>query len=367
MSTTNETTSNIQSHLLADCVCMLEHAFSSGKSVVPSIVTIVQAFQDMEANGTSIQANESDLLQLDQLVDAHDQLVKIVVPATPESLRYMEQQRKIKSPFKFLSDISFIRQLWAAAVICLLLLLILASLKAVSFTSSAEEIKKLWGLPFLANMTFYMAAAGLGACIKEMYEAQKYTTTNTFHPKYMSSYWIRFTLGIVSGMILAILIPFNPNAGQGQEYLSQIGVGVLTQPTIALLGGFSSSFVYKLLKRILESFEYLVGSETESTKKVKDERDEAIAASQSQSERIKRYIADLKDKLVEGADSEELKGIIQKMTDKFLPPVDSKDTPMTAASAYPEDDPEISEDEEKFRRFEYKLDLKGPVERINPN
>ncbi|MEO1436757.1 MAG: hypothetical protein AAFV80_14560 [Bacteroidota bacterium] len=212
MSTAKETSGNIQSHLLADCECMLEYALSSGKSVAPSVVTVVQAFQQMDQSDEPTTASDADLLQLDQLVDAHDQLVKAVVPATPESLRYLADQRKIKSPFKFLSDISFIRQLWAAAVICLILLIVLSMFKYVSFTSSAEDIYSLYGFPMLANMIFFMAAAGLGACIKEMYEAQKFTTTNTFHPKFMSSYWIRFTLGIISGMSLAFLIPFEPTS-----------------------------------------------------------------------------------------------------------------------------------------------------------
>ncbi|MEO1434764.1 MAG: hypothetical protein AAFV80_04460, partial [Bacteroidota bacterium] len=152
------------------------------------------------------------------------------------------------------------------------------------------------------------------------------------------------------------------------DTLSSIGVGVLAKPTIALLGGFSSSFVYKLLNRIVEALNFLVGSETEPVKKAKEERDEAQKAYETQSERIKRYITEIQEKMADGLDTEDFKDLIHKMTDKFLPPVDTQKKPVSSAvSPFPEDDPEISEDEEKFRRFEYKLEVKGPVERINPN
>lgn len=68
-----------------------------------------------------------------------------------------------------------------------------------------------------------------------------------FDPKYEPSYWIRLLVGIMAGLILASLIPVDPDALNG-----------LGHPTLSLLGGFSASLVYRILNLLVSFVEDIV-------------------------------------------------------------------------------------------------------------
>ncbi len=110
------------------------------------------------------------------------------------------------------------------------------------------------GLPLLINLTFFIVSAGLGASFAALFQANKYIVKGTFDPKYESSYWIRFVLGLIAGLVLSELVPIHstdPGVSMGK-------------PTIAMLGGFSAALVYRLLFRLVETVESLVrGSASE--------------------------------------------------------------------------------------------------------
>jgi hypothetical protein len=95
----------------------------------------------------------------------------------------------------------------------------------------------------LYNALELVAAAGLGAIFYGLHKANRYVTRGSYDPKYEASYWIRFTLGIVAGILLAVVL--------------EVG-GNLSKPVLALLGGFAAEAVYKILVRFVEMLETLV-------------------------------------------------------------------------------------------------------------
>lgn len=58
-----------------------------------------------------------------------------------------------------------------------------------------------------------------------------------------SSDWVRFNLGLIAGMVLAVLVPIDT------------GSKTFERPLLALLGGFSASVVYRILQRLVDTLE----------------------------------------------------------------------------------------------------------------
>lgn len=63
-----------------------------------------------------------------------------------------------------------------------------------------------------ASIKYYLAAAGLGVSFAALYKANTFIANGTFDPTYHASYWIRFFLGLIAGLILAIMVPRHTSA-----------------------------------------------------------------------------------------------------------------------------------------------------------
>ena len=115
----------------------------------------------------------------------------------------------------------------------------------------AGTIFSLDGIPLLLNLFLYVSAAGLGASFAGLYKANQYITNGTFDPAYSASYWIRFFLGLISGLMLAVLISKNTMEG-----ITLLEDGVI-RPLLGIVGGFSADLLYTFLSRMVESLKSL--------------------------------------------------------------------------------------------------------------
>jgi hypothetical protein len=117
------------------------------------------------------------------------------------------------------------------------------------------------GTSLLLSELFLLFAASIGASFSNLFEAQRYIKDGTFDPKFESSYWVRYVLGLMAGTILALLIPIEALAssqeGSGSSIVDQLG-----KPVLALLGGFAAAAVYRILNRIVAALESLVAGDT---------------------------------------------------------------------------------------------------------
>lgn len=117
------------------------------------------------------------------------------------------------------------------------------------------------GYSLALHLIFLVAAASIGACFANLYRVKGYIKDGTFDPVYESSYWIRYVLGLLAGTLVALLIPVEHwlaglDKGGGNSVLLAMG-----KPTLALLGGFSSSAVYRILDRLVSALEAVVGGD----------------------------------------------------------------------------------------------------------
>ena len=113
------------------------------------------------------------------------------------------------------------------------------------------------GTELLYVQFILMASAAIGASFAALFKANGYVTDGSYDPKYESSYWVKFVVGLIAGIILTQLIPINLDAvahaaGEAQGDKSGGGIShAALRITMALVGGFSANLVYKILDRIV--------------------------------------------------------------------------------------------------------------------
>ena len=229
--------------ILKECMAMAKYALESGKRVPPDTVAAIQSF--------SSQANVKNVKNLVQI---HEKLTRIIAPANPKTILLLETESAKNRHLKFLGLIPLVRQLMIVALISLAIFIFC---QLFDFADTTLDVLDQSGLKFLFIILTLIASASLGAAFSSLFQANKYITAGTYDPKYETSYWIRFILGIIAGMTLSVLINLG-NEGQANH----IKMG---RPLMAMLGGFSASLVYRIFTRLVDTVESLItGSKEES-------------------------------------------------------------------------------------------------------
>jgi len=89
----------------------------------------------------------------------------------------------------------------------------------------------------------------MGASFAVLYEVNRHILQAAFDPIHEPVYWTRFALGLIAGLLLAELVPADT---------SKSIYHAVTKPTLALLGGFSASVVYRLLVHLRNTVEAFI-------------------------------------------------------------------------------------------------------------
>lgn len=192
-----------------------------------------------------------------------------VAPAIPDAIYLIEKGMQPVHigrhllGFRFLGPVSIVRGLMGAALIALVVFLSLSLSTYVNADNMTKTLLELSGCELACNLLFLISAAALGASFSALFELKTYIVHRTYDSVYETDYWIRFFLGIISGILLAELIPINlwlgsASAGGVTDPASPQSVPLLTRPVLAMLGGFSVKAFYQVLKRIVHTLETLI-------------------------------------------------------------------------------------------------------------
>jgi hypothetical protein len=141
---------------------MARHALASGLVVPAPVIAIGEQARIGDAS-----------LDLRRLMRAHDRLLRLVAPATPRTIRLLDD--KPEGWLGILGPVRLIRHMLIAVVILLALFIGLASTSWVNTTSG--DILSSHGWSTLVNEFFFLAAGGIGAAFAALFRA--YTTSPT--------------------------------------------------------------------------------------------------------------------------------------------------------------------------------------------
>jgi hypothetical protein len=285
----------VSEQLVSECRAMAEYALESGL-VVPG--PLLEAVQESYSAVASVR----------RLAQVHAQLVRIVAPATPRTLLLLARERETRGAWRFLGPVRLVRQMMLVGVVLLCCFIVTAISPDVNETSG--DIFRSSGLALLVNEFFLISAAGVGAAFSALFRANRYVAQGTYDPKYESSYWVRFFLGLISGVVLAVLVPIDP---QGQSF---------TRPLLALVGGFSASVVYRILSRLVDTLESLVQGEPREIATTRAQLAMVHAEQLQATERLRlgSTLVELRERIRAGGTPEELAATLSAILDDLVPP-----------------------------------------------
>ncbi|BDS09332.1 hypothetical protein [Aureispira anguillae] len=340
-----------QTKTLEECETMVRYAQSQGKTI-PSHILKQMSDLNAIAHELNHEIKAGNVEQLDPrslnmalIGDLHRELARVIAPATPATVLLMETNKR-KGLFGLLGPVPLVRRLNMITMFCLLTFLGLFFAKEVDSISVNGDILSYEGLAFVYNELVIICMAALGASFYALFEVYKYITKNSYDPKYDSIYWIRFVLGIVSGVILAQFIFVSPeilgedvsDVANNMTKSRELGGFMTYKPLLAFLGGFSARVVHKILNSMVEAIETFISGSArdmvvarEEAAKVKlQQQIDGIKQKNAQVESAERMkstmkLMQLKEELSYGANADDIAFRLNQLMNEFMQPVGGVD------------------------------------------
>lgn len=247
----------------------------------------------------------------------HSQLSQLIAPAKPRSIHLLYHDEKKGGRLRFLGPIPLVRQMMVIAILSLVGLFAMGLSPQVDGDPKKFSLFTNDGVSLLFNQLFLLFAAGIGASFAALFQANRYLKEGTFDPIYETSYWIRFVLGLLAGVIIALLVPIEKGDIPGRE-LDLQGFG---KPILALLGGFSADVVYRVLTKLTEAVESLVRGDVKGMAATKERELRAKVNEQAVQKRL--ALAASLTKLHQkagGLEHEEIRKEIERLQSELILP-----------------------------------------------
>jgi hypothetical protein len=251
-----------------------------------------------------------------QLTYAHNRLVDIVAPATPRTILFSQTSIQRAGSWEFLGREPFVRRMMYTAILFLLGTILSRILLHMNVLPQGENALAGVGGALFLQQLHLMAVAGLGASFAVLFEVNTYTLKGAFDPLYEPSYWSRFALGLIAGVMLAELA----SADTSTHLYSGVA-----QPTLALLGGFSASVVYRILVHLRNTIASLIPSEAVEEADIQQHLSAAMPPEPSAHRRltVAARLISLQQKLATTISPEQLKQELDRiLADLLAPDVD---------------------------------------------
>ncbi len=325
--------SELFQQVLKESQSMARYAISSGKKVPGRLLEIIENASASEEKSviSSMPEEEKDTalkkkkkkiperpvtdLSIGSLTDVHNSLAELVAPARPLTILMFTDIHKKKA---FLSPIKLVSMMMINALVFLLAFIIIGLFIKLNTTdaASADTSPK---LKLFLDQILFLSAAGMGASFAVLYKVNSYIVSVTFDPKYTPSYWIRFVLGLISGLILAELIPLG----------TENSAASFSKPLLALIGGFSADVVFRILNRLVSAVESLIKGDPKDEIESKKKQIEADLNEKYSKAKMKHAsdLMRLKDTIGKNMNPDEAKKKINEIMKKLLPKEDAEEDP----------------------------------------
>ena len=317
-------TISVRDQLMQESIAMAQYALASGMNVSPAAAATLE-----RARAASAEAP----VDIAAMVKVHDQLFKLVAPATPRALLLLGPDHVPAGGLKaMLGSVGLVRRMMVAAIGSIVVYILVGLSPDVSATPQTVQSGK--GIPLLLNELAWLSAAAMGASFAILMQVSGYVVKRNYDPRYEPSYWIKFFLGVMAGFILVQLVPLSRMTGTDGE---------LSQLMLALIGGFSASAVFRILTRLVEAVESVFRGDAkdELVRRENDARSRASEETAQVKLGFAAQVVRLQQEVSTGADPASLSARLREMLaalvpDTALEPVEapapaSAETPAEAA------------------------------------
>lgn len=310
----------LKEQLVRESCSMVRHLMTDGRRVPPQVV--------QAADGFEAALEQDQPIDIAALAATHERLSRLVAPAKPGTLYLLDDSYHHAGRWSSMSPIRLVSQLVKVAAGCVLAFLVL-SITAVTEAHPGVQLITSDILRTVMDRVFWLAAAGIGASFAMLFQLNDQILNRTYDVDETASYWVKFFLGVVAGFILVALVPVDTTADNGAE--------VLGPATIALLGGFSASAVYRILTRMAEALEsvftggareQILASEKSASMRAAEERVQANMA-------VAGQLVDLQQRLAGGITGEEAAAHLRAVVATLLPGGDESAAPAPPLAKVP--------------------------------
>jgi hypothetical protein len=310
---------SLQEQLIKECKAMAKYAFAEGLQVPTEIaisldsISVDQPIQSeyltpsgdagIDKSSTKTKSQNGSKSNIKQLSQIHNQLTQLIAPAKPRTILLLDSHK---------GSVPLVKSMLIVAVVSLISIIGISLHGDINVDNAAQSWLQMEGFVLLVNLLFLLFASALGASFASLFEVNRYIVKGTFDPKYQSSYWIRFVLGLIAGIMLAELIP----DFSGESSLQGIG-----KPALAMLGGFSASLVYRILKRLITAVEALVRGDAQQLIENQERAAKNEAAQEITQNRLTlaTELVKLKQKIGKDLSPDQMNEMINGMLNKMLP------------------------------------------------
>lgn len=306
-------TLSLYEEITAECDAMIRYALGCGRNVPPPTVELVAAALGEHDRKPPIA----------ELARAHRKLALIVAPAEPRPLRLMRDTSGQPGGGWF--AMSLPRNLTMVAIMSIVVTLAVGASPLISADPDAGNPMLSHGWPVLLNQLFFLSIAALGSCFHGLFTVKRYIISGTFDPVYAPTYWVRFLLGVMSGLILASLIEVDP----------ENNLHAVARPMLALIGGFSASVVHRALERLVSTVDSLL--QGDARRLVSDEKRALVAEGEQRVRDAKLETAAALLKIQEqlGNDPEQARESLSKLMSQLAPDSEVHDAAPSKGNAGP--------------------------------
>jgi len=279
---------------------MARYALASGKAVPAAAIDVA------ERAGAALRG-AGPWPALPRLTRAHEVLAALVAPATPRTIVLLSQRPRT-GVLAALGPVRLVRHMLVAAIVLVVAFALLAMSPDVN--AGSGDIFASSGFDVLVNILFFLVLGGIGAAFAQLFKAYRYIAAGTYDPKFEASYWVRFILGLIAGVVLPALIPIGGDGGN--EF---------TKPLLALLGGFSASVLYRILERLVAALESVVSGDPRVAAAAEADSAAARAAQALEQERLQLLgdLTRLQEQVRSGAAADDVAAGIDRLLGGLVP------------------------------------------------
>ncbi|HYP58262.1 MAG TPA: hypothetical protein VEQ35_08260, partial [Beijerinckia sp.] len=247
-----ESSNHLWRRVARECEAMAEHAYSTGLDIPGEVATLIdEALAVFGSNGVQVApakrkstGDRQEPLPVNKtagtgansialLSKAHAALALIIKPATPEAVLLLINERRKRSFWYAFGPLPIVRQMLGLAILSLIALLFISLSREINAENMSKTLLELQGLPLLKVEIFLLSAASLGSCFQNLQQVNAYISSGTYDPKFQSTYWTRWVMGLISGIVLSQIIFKTVLSLYGSGNVETVVPAIVEQPVLA--------------------------------------------------------------------------------------------------------------------------------------
>jgi len=247
----------LRDRLLNECEAMAQHALSASIDVPADLFDRYDAYLNGAADPGTDQRGSSDLARLPTV---HAELAKLIAPAKPSAVLLMRDEAERRPFWSSLGPVPIARHFFLLSALSLIGLLGVSLSSEINSENLKKSLLEISGYKLFVTEGFLLAAASLGSCFANLQRLKSFISAGTYDPKFQSSYWARWVMGVISGILLSQILYGVITGMQGEDHATMLSPE-LGEPALALLGGYSADLVHRALNRVIAAVDTLIGGQ----------------------------------------------------------------------------------------------------------